>query len=315
PRGNIPQMGPRPDHIVDPDYDRSAIDLPNLKLLGERQIRFLESWTADWSGAEMKAVLSQTAFCGAVHLHGSKDNRLLADLDSNGWPQTGRNEALASIRKGRAVHLCGDQHLAVVVQHGIDEHRDGPFAFTNPAIHNTIYGRWWWPEDEKAGANPVNNSLPWTGDYLDGFGNRITMHAYANPSTERTPRPDVDTENRGDGYGLVRFRKKTREITFEAWPKNADLAAGDAAQFPGWPITVPMEANDGREPVGFLEVPSNLGLSNPVLQVVAANGEVVYTQRFPEKTREVPVYSPGTYTLRAGRDRPDTVLAEGLEVK
>ena len=67
----------------------------------------------------MKCVLSQTAFCGAVHLHGSEENRLLADLDSNAWPQTGRNRALREIRRAWAPHLCGDQHLAVMIKHGI----------------------------------------------------------------------------------------------------------------------------------------------------------------------------------------------------
>ena len=47
----------------------------------------------------MKAVLSQTAFCGAVHMHGKPDDRLLADLDCNGWPQTKRNLALEEIRR------------------------------------------------------------------------------------------------------------------------------------------------------------------------------------------------------------------------
>ena len=182
PAGKIPKMGPRPDHINDPKYDRAAVDLPELKLLGDRQLKFLNQWSQDWTGAEMKCVLSQTAFCGAVHLHGSEDNRLLADLDSNAWPQSGRNKALTEIRRAWAPHLCGDQHLAVFVKHGIDQFGDGPFSFTSPAIVNTIYGRWWWPEDEKAGPNPVAQSpLPWTGDYLDGLGNRISMMAYANP--------------------------------------------------------------------------------------------------------------------------------------
>ena len=81
---------------------------------------------------------------------------------------------------------CGDQHLAVVVQHGIDSHRDGPFAFTSPAIVNSIYGRWWHPLNDLAGDNPIPASpLPWTGDYEDGLGNKITMHAYANPPADR----------------------------------------------------------------------------------------------------------------------------------
>ena len=90
---------------------------------------------------------------------------------------------MAALRRVLACHLCGDQHLSVVVKHGIDEFRDGPYAFTNPAIINSYYGRWWWPADEKAGANPIPGSpLPWTGDYLDGLYNHITMIAYANPA-------------------------------------------------------------------------------------------------------------------------------------
>ena len=36
PQGKIPKMGPRPDHINDPAYDRASVDLPELKLLGDR---------------------------------------------------------------------------------------------------------------------------------------------------------------------------------------------------------------------------------------------------------------------------------------
>ena len=166
---------------------RNPIDLPGLVLLGDRQHKFLREWGEDWTGAEVKAVLSQTAFCGAVHMHGRRDNRLLADLDCNGWPQTPRDRALEEIRRVRAVHLCGDQHLAVVVKHGIQEFGDGPYAFTSPALVNTIYGRWWHPLDEKPGPNPVPDSpLPWTGDFKDGLGNRISMMAYANPPKSRT---------------------------------------------------------------------------------------------------------------------------------
>ena len=195
----------------------------------------------------MKAVLSQTAFCGAVHMHGQPSNRLLADLDCNGWPQTGRNSALEEIRRARAVHLCGDQHLAVVVKHGIDEFGDGPYGFTSPALVNTIYGRWWHPLDEKPGPNPVADSpLPWTGDFQDGLGNKISMLAYANP-------PEISEERqRADGYGIVRFDKRSRRITFECWPRFADAKEGERAQFPGWPITVAMADNDGRKPVAWL---------------------------------------------------------------
>lgn len=231
PEGKIPQQGPRPDHIRNPNYDPSSIDLPGLRLLGERQLQFLESW-GEQDTTMLKVVLSQTGFCGGAHIHGSTDNRLHADLDSNGWPQTGRDKALSLIKKANAVHIAGDQHLATVVQHGIHDFRDGPWAFVVPAIVNDYYSRWWWPEDKKAGPNPnLNTSLRWTGDYLDGFNNKISMMSYVNP---RNP-------SKGAGYGLIRFNTQKKEVTFECWPRDSDVSQSDALQFEGWPITVAMK--------------------------------------------------------------------------
>ncbi len=308
PNGKIPKMGPRPDHINDPQYDRAAVDVPGLKLLGDRQLAFLHAWSQDWTGADMKCVLSQTAFCGAVHLHGRPTNRLLADLDCNGWPQTGRNRALIEMRRAWAPHLCGDQHLSVVVQHGIESHRDGPFGFTSPAIVNTIYGRWWHPEDEQPGANPVPNSpLAWTGDYRDGLGNAMTIMAYANPEDRR------DERKRADGYGIARFNKNERTVTFECWPRFADVGDGDAAQFAGWPLTIRMEDNDGRTVVGWLPELIVNGVERPVVQVTEeATGEILYTVRMTNNRFRVPVYTQGAHTVKLGRDKPDAKTLTGL---
>ncbi len=309
PAGKIPQMGPRPDHINDPSYDPKTVDVPGLQLLGSRQEKFLNDWTQDWTGAELKCVLSQTAFCGAVHMHGTRDGRLLADLDCNGWPQTPRNNALEIIRKAWAPHLCGDQHLAVVVKHGITEFGDGPYGFTSPALVNTIYGRWWHPLDEKPGPNPVANSpLPWTGDFKDGLGNRMSVMAYANP-------PDIqDEKQRADGYGIARFHKSKRTVTFECWPRFSDVRDGDKAQFPGWPITVPMDANDGRKVTGYLPELKFEGVSNPVVQVMeVTTGVVLYTIRVQGDRFQPRVYGDGPYAVKVGRDRPETVALTGLK--
>jgi hypothetical protein len=229
PQGKIPQQGPRPDHILNPEYDPASIDLEGLVLLGERQLEFLNEWAGWRENIAMKAVLSQTGFCGAAHLHGNIDNRLHADLDSNGWPQSGRNRALKAIRKAGAVHIAGDQHLATVIRHGIDEFGDGPWAFVVPASVNTYYKRWWWPEDEKPGMNhDPENPLPWNGDYFDGLGNRITMVAYANP----------ESPSEGGGFGLIRFHKKEGQVTFECWPRDVYVLEKGAEQFTGWPVTV-----------------------------------------------------------------------------
>ncbi|MFT5886246.1 MAG: hypothetical protein ACI9IP_002710 [Arcticibacterium sp.] len=228
PEGKIPQIGPRPDHIRDPTYNPAMVDVDGLELLGQRQLDFLENWGSNQS--KMKAVLSQTGFCGGAHLHGKKENRLHADMDSNGWPQKGRNKALSVIKKANAVHIAGDQHLATVIKHGINEYEDGPWAFVVPAIVNNYYSRWWWPEDEKAGENS-DGVLPWNGRFLDGFDNKITMYAYANP----------DSPSNGAGYGLIRFNKTTNEVTFECWPRFTNATITKAVQFAGWPYTIRME--------------------------------------------------------------------------
>ena len=226
PNGKIPRQGPRADHINDPNYNPESINLPELVLLGDLQHQFLEEWGSDRS-SQMKAVLSATGFCGGAHLHGKASNRLHADLDSNGWPQHGRNKALSLIQKAGAVHIAGDQHLPTVIHHGIKAFEDGPWAFVVPAIVNNYYSRWWWPEDEMPGENN-NEILPWTGRYLDGFKNKITMHAYANP----------DSNSNGAGFGFVRFNVEKKQVTFECWPRNEDVSQSDAKQFTGWPITV-----------------------------------------------------------------------------
>ena len=310
PIGKIPKQGPRPDHITDDKYDPKSIDLPGLQLLGARQMKFLESWSADWKGVSHKAVLSATAFCGAVHMHGGRNDRLLADLDCNGWPQTARNEALRALRRVQAVHLCGDQHLAVTVKHGIDEFGDGPYALTSPALVNTIYGRWWHPKDEKPGPNPVAGSpLPWTGDFRDGLGNRISMIAYANPG---------DTQNerqRADGYGVAKFAKAKGQVTFECWPRFADPAKGDAGQFPGWPQTFRLQDNDGRKPTGYLsDVDLTREGGTAVVQVIhEQTGETLYYRRLVAVSSFAPpVFATGTYTVKIGTDRPDGRTLTGL---
>ena len=226
PNGKIPKQGPRADHINDPSYNPESINLPELVLLGELQHQFLKEWGVD-KNSKMKAVLSATGFCGGAHLHGRLAERLHADLDSNGWPQHGRNKALSLIQKAGAVHIAGDQHLATLIHHGINQYEDGPWAFVVPAIINNYYSRWWWPEDEMSGENN-NDLLPWTGRYLDGFKNKITMHAYANP----------DTKSNGAGFGFIRFDIEKNKVTFECWPRESNVLNADAKQFTGWPLTV-----------------------------------------------------------------------------
>lgn len=161
PQGLVPQQGPRPDHIRNPDYDPKSVDVPGAVLLGDRQLKFLRQWGQDWTGVEMKCVLSQTIFCGGAHIHGSIGGRLHADMDSNGWPQTGRNKALDAIRRSFSFMLAGDQHLGSIFHHGIDDFGDAGYSFCVPSIAN-LYLRWWKPLEP--GKNRQPGAPEFTGD-------------------------------------------------------------------------------------------------------------------------------------------------------
>ncbi len=300
PQGLIPKQGPRPDHILNPDYDPKSVDVPEARLLGERQLEFLEDWGTQWSDCEMKAVLSQTIFAGGAHLHGRRNNRLHADLDSNGWPQTGRNKALAAIRKAFAVHIAGDQHLATIIHHGIDDWNDACYSLCVPSIAN-LYLRWWMPLEE--GKNREPGMPPYLGEFKDGFGNKVTMLAVANPDPEENHNK---LTTRAAGFGVARFNKQTRKITLECWPRKVDVSDPKARQYPGWPRTIDQQDNYARKPAGYLPQLKVSGIINPVVQVIRqSSGEVIYTLRIKGNTFRPKVFADGSYTVRVGEPADD----------
>ncbi len=296
PEGLVPKQGPRPDHIRNPDYDPQSVDVPGAVLLGERQLSFLRQWGQDWQGADMKAVLSQTIFCGGAHIHGKVGGRLHADMDSNGWPQTGRNRALAEIRRCFAVHIAGDQHLATIFHHGIEDWEDACYSFCVPSIAN-LYLRWWDPEQPGANRQP---GLPeYTGRHRDGFDNRVTCWAAANPSPGSNGGDKLTT--RAAGFGVVRFNKKTREITFECWPRNVDVGDPDTRQYPGWPKTIQQTDNYGRKAAAYLPTLNIKGQDNPVVQIIdESTNELVYTLRIKGRSFRPKVFRDGLYTIKVG---------------
>jgi phosphodiesterase/alkaline phosphatase D-like protein len=313
PEGKVPATGSRGDHVLDPSFDPKTADRPGLELLGERQMKFLREWAADWRGADMKAVISQTVFTAMATTHGGNREVLRADYDANGWPQTPRNEALREIRKALAVHIAGDQHLPAVVHYGIDGPRDAAVAFAGPAV-NVGYPRWFEPAEP--GKNRAAGAPENTGDFLDHFGNPMTVLAVANGVvTPRTSGLEL-LRDRASGLGLVRFDKARRTITFECWPLLADVTA-PGTQFPGWPVTVHQQDNDGRKPAAHLPRLEIGGIEHPVVQVVEEpTGAVVYTLRIAGRSFRPHVFAPGRYTVRVGE--PETGRSRelrGLEAR
>ncbi len=302
PDGEVPPTGGRADHVTDPNFDPKTADLEGLELLGERQLKFLSAWAADWQGADMKAVVSQTIFTAMATTHGGNRQRLVADYDANGWPQSERDKALKEIRKGFAVHIAGDQHLPAVVHYGIDEHRDAGIAFAGPAV-NVGYPRWWEPKE--AGKNRKPGSPENTGDFLDHFGNKLTVIALKNG--EENPKGSVMEylNGRASGLGVLRFNKTKREITIECWPFLADPTKPDT-QFPGWPVTFKVQDNFGKKAAAHLPRLKLNGAENPVVQVINdQTGEIEYTLRIQGNTFRPMVFDAHvTYTVKAGSEVP-----------
>ena len=302
PAGMIPKQGPRPDHIRNPEYDPKSVDVPEARLLGERQLKFLDDWGQDWTDSDVKVALSQTIFCGGAHIHGKIGGRLHADLDSNGWPQAGRNRAISALRKAYAFHFAGDQHLATIFHHGIEEHRDSIYSFCVPSIAN-LYLRWWKPLEP--GKNLAPGQDPILGDHLDGFHNKVTALAVANPSPERG---GDKLTTRAAGFGVVNINKETRNITFTCWPRNIDITDEKAKPYKGWPFTFNQLDNYGRKAVAHLPT-LKINKLNQVVQLInERNNETVYTIRVKGSSFKPKVFENGTYTIKVGEKKNQNTL-------
>ncbi|MGI9627149.1 MAG: alkaline phosphatase D family protein [Longimicrobiales bacterium] len=314
--------------IQNPAFDvREHRDLPEASLLGGRQMRFLEEWTEDWSGhAYAKVVLSQTNFAAVhtipedamsgavlpslpmpepgVYVNGDK---LAVDMDSNGWPQARRDETLRILQRCGAFHIAGDQHLATVVRHGIDDFGDAGFTFTGPALNNIWPRRWWPPLDLKRRA--LEGRPEYCGDFFDGFGNRVTVHASANPQATGLE-PSI-LRDRSTGYGIVSFDPGARSIQIDCWPRQTDPAGGSSGQYGDWPVTVPVHS-DGRSQIGELPTVEVRGLDDPVVEVRNQAGHLVYSRRLLGNRFTPPVHERGPHTVRIGD--PDRGVWQEQEV-
>lgn len=308
------------------DFDPvTEADVPGAVLLGERQLAFLNDWSTDWSdGVWMKVCLSQTIFANVATLPAKaksgavlpglarpgpddypEGDRFAADCDSNGWPQTGRNRALRELRRGFAFHVAGDQHLGSFVRYGVDDFDDAGFALCVPSIANTWPRRWYPPTE---GGNRRPGSPRYTGQFLDGFGNHVTVHAVSNPVV--SGREPAALHDRAPGYGIVRFDRESRDITVECWPRGIDPTGPSAQQYPGWPVVVNQRDGYARQPLGYLPTLEIHGFETPVVQVIAEDsGEIVYTIRLAEPRFRPPVFAEGKHTVRVGE--PESWIWQG----
>ncbi len=241
----------RADHVSDPDFDASVLDKPGLVLLGERQEEFLKTWSEDWSGHEMKILLSQTVFAGVATHHGKYDGYLKCDLDSGAWPQTARDNAINSIRKSKALHINGDQHLTTLSQYGVEKQRDSNWSFCTPAIA-VGYPRWWRPDEVgMAHQNRPDKARPNTGEFIDGFGNKVYVYAVGNPIVPTEKNRYKKAHQKGSGFGLVTIDTKKKTYALDSFRFLVDATDGKPDnQFPGWPVTIHQKENAGENVIG-----------------------------------------------------------------
>ena len=297
--------------IMSNDFDIKQHRNVDADLLGERQHKFLDNWTLDWSNkTQMKVVLSQTNFATVATLpEGAKTGAIIpslpipkkgeyikgdrptVDMDSNGWPAQGRDLAVKTIRKAFAFHIAGDQHLASFIQYGLKEHGDSGYAFAGPALNN-IWPRRFWPDVDSTEHTYENPAYP--GDHIDGFGNKMTVFAVANPhDTGKEPKV---LHNRAVGFGLVTFNKKKRTIKTECWPRFVDPTQPHS-QYPGWPILIAQEDNYAKKAVAWLPKVEWAGNYVPVVKVYDDSEQLVYAIRPKNQGFRPKVFEKGIYRI------------------
>ncbi|NVK23935.1 MAG: alkaline phosphatase D family protein [Gammaproteobacteria bacterium] len=228
----------------EPNFINPKWDAENLQLLGARQEKFLQTWSQDWRGHKLKALLSQTIFASLATHQWKPDYYLKYDFDANGWPATGRNKAVEAIKGSKALHICGDTHLPSISQYGLKQHRDSNWAFCTPAIA-VGWQRWWRPDD--VGLNFTNrpaHNMPHTGEYLDSFGNKNYIYAIGNPEVSQSKNRYVQAHEKSSGFGFITFNKDELSYTVEAYKFMIDVADGNPNnQFDGWPLTIQQSEN------------------------------------------------------------------------
>lgn len=298
-----------------PNYDpKKDGNVKGAQLLGERQERFLNEWINNWEkNTWIKVVLSQTIFSNVATLpEGSEGDDVVptlpvfgldeyaendlpaADHDSNAWPQTGRNNAIKIMRKGFAIHIAGDQHLGSTIQYGVDDWHDAGFAICVPSVAN-FWPRRWFPK--VGGKNKLEGQPKYTGDFEDGFGNKMTVYAVANPH-KWGKKPEL-LYDLSPGYGIIKLNKKSREIIFENWPRWADPA--EDKPYPGWPVTINQSDNYGENWNYVLPMLEFKRIENPVVQIISEkNNEIIYTIRMWEDKFTPLVPMKGFYTIKVG---------------
>lgn len=271
----------------------------SLNLLGDRQMTFLKHWATDWKGADLKVLLSQTIFVNNVTHYGPQKVVLGADLDSGGWPKIARDKTVDLLRRCYAFQVCGDQHLASLVQYGIDNYKDASWVFCTPAIA-VGYQRRFLPDilGRKYTGRPAHNA-PNTGLYTDGFGNLNFVYAVGNPNDiPNDANRYQQAQNRASGFGYITFNQQSRDITSNAYrflQKEDDEK--QRGEFEGWPKTINQLDNFTSNNQYALPKIEIKGAENAYVEIRSKNSELESAIRIKGSNFAPRVSKPGDYRV------------------
>jgi len=308
----------RHDHLLEPQKDMSFLDKPGLKMLGDRQMKFLNNWITDWHNADMKVLLSQTVFANVATHHGNLQGYLYGDLDSGGWPKSGRDRAIELMRKGAVFHINGDQHVPSLVQYGLKNYRDANWSFCTPAIA-VMYMRWFLPDElGRPVVDRPAHGYPDTGKYTDAFGNKNYVYAIGNAGknvVDNSSRYN-HAQIRSSGFGFVTFDTEARTINIDAFRFKADVVNPNPVrdEFPGWPLKISQFDNLGMGANNILPEIS-VNMADQVIEIInEKTGELVNAYRMKGSSVQPKLFEKGTFTVKIGED--DNIKeVKGLKTK
>ena len=210
------------------------VDGVGASLLGDEQEAFLERWSKEWSDQHMKCALSQTIFCKAATHTNQTLKRSRGYFDSGAWPKAARNRTVRILGDCNALAIHGDQHLGVLLRHGVDDFDDAGYAFMVPGTANG-FPRAWWPGVNKGLPQPGQD---FTGRFQDDAGHPIHVLAVGNPEpgSNLLPKSEGPMEvgyRKGSGYGMVAFDRKNQTATVSLY-----RLGNKEEMFPGFPMTI-----------------------------------------------------------------------------
>ena len=99
--------------------------------------------------------------------------------------------------------------------------------------------------------NRPQHSLPNTGEFKDGLGNKVYVYAIGNPEVASKKNRYQLAHQKGSGFGLVTIDTTKKTYHIESFRFLIDPTDGNPAnQFPGWPVTIHQKENGGDNLLG-----------------------------------------------------------------